>query len=125
MLAGSLGGQLALDPDAEAEQILNVLRTAVRLAKGPSDRAGLRCPYRPALRSGRCDDGLPRLRGRGRLPRPEDDLAAPAFERVGPLRFMSLAPRLAFDAWAAPLRESLGEFDGEMLRFDPEGQPRL
>ena len=34
---------------------------------------------------------------------------------------MSLAPRLAFDAWAAPLRRSLGEFEDETLRFDPEG----
>ena len=65
--------------------------------------------------------GCPGFEGAADFPRPEDDLAAPAFERVGPLRFVSLAPRLAFDAWAAPLRESLAEFDGEALRFDPAG----
>lgn len=124
LLEGSLDEPLVLTRDGEAERVLSNVCThrGALLADVPADRAGLRCPYH-----GRRFDlagamtGCPGFEGAADFPRPEDDLAAPAFERVGPLRFVSLAPRIAFDAWAAPLRESLAEFDGEALRFDPAG----
>ncbi|MEM1451333.1 MAG: SRPBCC family protein [Planctomycetota bacterium] len=92
------------------------------VADGPSDARGLRCRYH-----GRRFDldgsfvSCPGFEGAEAFPRPDDGLARLALHRVGPLRFTSIAPKLEFDEWAAPLRAALKEYDGLELTFDPSG----
>lgn len=125
LLPGALDEPLVITRDHHgAERVLSNVCThrGALLAEEPSDAAALRCRYHG--RRFELDGRLrtcPGFEDAEDFPRPEDHLACPASGQAGPLRFVSLDPAVPFDTWAAPLRASLAEFDGEELRYDPRG----
>ncbi|MEL6715912.1 MAG: SRPBCC family protein [Planctomycetota bacterium] len=122
LLEGGLDEPLVLVRDGDGERVLSNVCThrGALVADAPSDARGLRCRYH-GRRFG-LDGALgtcPGFEGAEDFPRERDHLASVELRRVGPLRFVSIAPRLDFEAWAAPMRAALAEFEGEDLVYDP------
>ncbi|MEM9378901.1 MAG: SRPBCC family protein [Planctomycetota bacterium] len=125
LLEGGLDEPLVLvRGDDGTERVLSNVCThrGALVADAPTDARGLRCRYH-GRRFGL--DGAvtscPGFDGAEGFPRPNEGLARVPLQGVGPLRFTSIAPKLDFEEWAAPLRSALQEYDGLELTFDPSG----
>ena len=122
LLDGGLDEPLVLTRDGAEERVLSNVCThrGALVAEAASDAKGMRCRYHG--RRFDLDGSLgscPGFEGAQDFPRPTDRLAEVELHRIGPLRFVSIAPALAFEEWSAPIRAALTEFDGESFTFDP------
>lgn len=124
LLDGALDEPLLLTFDGDERRVLSNVCThrGAPLLEDPTDRRVLVCPYHG--RSFRLDGrlaGCPGFEDALDFPRDGEDLARLPLERVGPLAFTSIASRGDFADWAAPLAETLSEYDGETFTLDPDG----
>ncbi len=124
LLPDGLDEPLIMVRDGGAERVLSNVCThrGALLAEEPSDAKGLRCRYhgRRFDLEGRMTS-CPGFEGARDFPRGTEGLAELELRSLGPLRFTGLDPRLPFDDWAAPLAQTLAEYEGEALTFDPTG----
>lgn len=125
LLEGGLDEPLQIVRENTNERVLSNVCThrGALLSTEATDTVAIRCPYH-----GRRFDGAGRMaacpgfEGAAEFPRVDDDLAELPVERVGPLRFTSLDPKVPFAEWSAPLVRTLAEYDTASLEYDPEGE---
>ena len=108
LLPGILDDGLCLATDARGEERLlsNVCtHRAMPLVSEPGPARRLRCGYH-GRRFSLCGrlEGAPGFEGAVGFPSSDDDLPRLSLERLGPLRFGSLMPSLAFEDWVRPYR---------------------
>ncbi|QDV09425.1 Biphenyl dioxygenase subunit alpha [Planctomycetes bacterium Poly30] len=122
LLEGGLDEPLVLTLSDDGEQLLSNVCThrGALLAEAPGDARALRCRYHGRrFDLGGTMTSCPGFEGAECFPRASENLARLPLEQVGPLRFTSIDPRIPFDEWAAPLRRTLAEYDGEIFTFEP------